>query len=670
MHRTLSRSFTSSGESTTIRLWPRRVLLDHSLSLWHPFGTRLTIDSVRQVAETMSKTITVSSKNGFSILENTWLNASNTILHWKKQDAELLFSYYILLMQILEKNAHTNKETASGGERLSQFIVFLFAQLYHHTDASLRKSQKLLDAGPDGQNGVKAALLSQQNNDKAHEQNEAAPISPSKNTEQSKSSTNTSKVPSLTVDTGNSSDSINNFSPKSSSSSSSISLSPSSNTTSPNSSNSNNTTSTRSVAIQSRAEDDAEHLMFVEDHLEVLMNTLRTCFPFNGTAADTETKTEDDRLSDAAMSGVELLLSGPDTFAVRARGSTESTESNGSNTNANAANANKKDETLLTFIREHLVVCEPLSSELHHTPTLDMHGYQRTTLIQTSTCMSKVTEGEVTRETMTPSISASTTTTTTTTTTTSNAVTMDTEETAAVLPPLQDVHVADCHNSFVYVLLPVRFAVIQSCTDCTIVIGACQGVISLERCVRVNVVCCGRQLRVSNCIDCTVHSYTPCSPVLLGDNRGLIFAPYSGFYHELPNHLKRTDLNTQDGLPLKNLWNSIINLDVDSSTEGSVSTSASTSYKLMDPNEFFSFEIPTLSNEQEEEGDIEKEKLAALKCLPPTPQEYSMVLQQKVRRRRKEKHKKKKSFALFLIFLFLSVQYISDFVLLFILFFD
>jgi len=97
-------------------------------------------------------------------------------------------------------------------------------------------------------------------------------------------------------------------------------------------------------------------------------------------------------------------------------------------------------------------------------------------------------------------------------------------------------------------------------------------------------------------------------------------------------------------LPLKNLWNSIINLDVDNSTEGSVSTSASTSYKLMDPNEFFSFEIPTLSNEQEEEGDIEKEKLAALKCLPPTPQEYSMVLQQKVRRRRKEKHKKKKKF--------------------------
>ena len=435
--RTLSRNFTDESSTGQIRLWPRRVLLDHGLSLWHPIGTRLTVTSVQSLAERMAKTLdapTTSppSGKGFSILENLWLQASKSVLRWKADDAALLFSYYMVLMQLLETNAkggrddpYTNtpptnnanptavatatEDTASGAERLSQFIVFLFAQLYHHTDASLKTSQKLLDANVGDQPALKAALLSSQKNlsVRAHEQNEAAPISPPQ--------TGTT----LSIDTTHSPPRTK----KSVSSSSASSPSPSSPPTSPS-------LSQRSVAIQSRAEDDAEHLMFVENHLEVLVNTLQACFPVKGT--DIASK---DRLSDAAMSGVELLLSGPDTFAVRARGRKPSSTSSATKDDK----GKDLDTSLLRFIRDHLVVCEPLTSELHHTPTLDIHGYTRTTIIQTSTQTSKVVEGVATTEN-TSSTSSSTTAPST----------------------LQDVHVANCRHSFLYVLLPVRFAVVQS----------------------------------------------------------------------------------------------------------------------------------------------------------------------------------------------------------------
>jgi hypothetical protein len=592
--RTLSRTFSDSSSPDQVRFWPRRVLLDHTLSLWHPNGVRLTVDSVQSLAESMSKTLnqtTDSSEGkGFQILENLWLQASNSVLRWKKEDAALLFSYYMVLMQILETNAKamngeddssysttfsgsttTGADSASGAERLSQFIVFLFAQLYHHTDTSLKNSQKLLGVGD--QPALKAALLSSKT-DKAHEQNEAAPISPA-------------KKDSITIDTAHSSPPRKKNSP----SSSSLPAPPPSSSNSPPSSPSQ---SARSVAIQSRAEDDAEHLMFVENHLTVLVTTLQSCFPVeftNSSDGDNSVGGADDRLSDAAMSGVELLLSGPDTFAVRARGRKPPSSKDDS----------KEETSLLNFIRQHLVVCEPLSSELHHTPTLDMHGYQRTTIIHTSKVMSKVVEGHVTTESA-PSSS----------TTDNKNIT------------LQDAHVANCRHSFVYVLLPLRFAVVQSCEDCTIVIGACQGVLSLERCERVTIYCCCQQLRLSNCIDCTVYSYTPRSPVLLGDNRGLQFAPYSTYYSELANHLIRTGLNTKDGKPLNDLWNQINNLDATSE----VTNGSATAFKLMNPNDFVPFEIPSLLNGHEE--DIEQNKIASSRCLPPTPLEYSQALHRKV----------------------------------------
>jgi len=42
-------------------------------------------------------------------------------------------------------------------------------------------------------------------------------------------------------------------------------------------------------------------------------------------------------------------------------------------------------------------------------------------------------------------------------------------------------------------------------------------------------------MRIGNCVDCTMHSYTVMSPpVIYGDTRSLTMAPHNASYPELP----------------------------------------------------------------------------------------------------------------------------------------
>jgi len=61
---------------------------------------------------------------------------------------------------------------------------------------------------------------------------------------------------------------------------------------------------------------------------------------------------------------------------------------------------------------------------------------------------------------------------------------------------LQDVRILNCQDAFVYVLAPARYAVVRGCVNCTLVLGAVAGVVTVEQCESVNVVVCCRRLRI------------------------------------------------------------------------------------------------------------------------------------------------------------------------------
>lgn len=75
-------------------------------------------------------------------------------------------------------------------------------------------------------------------------------------------------------------------------------------------------------------------------------------------------------------------------------------------------------------------------------------------------------------------------------------------------------------------------------------------VCSLDRCENVTVCCASSYLRIGNCIDCTVYSYTHASPpVIFGDTRSLMLAPHNASYPDLAVQLREAGINIK--LPQK-----------------------------------------------------------------------------------------------------------------------
>jgi len=76
-----------------------------------------------------------------------------------------------------------------------------------------------------------------------------------------------------------------------------------------------------------------------------------------------------------------------------------------------------------------------------------------------------------------------------------------------------------------------------------IMVGAVNSTCSIEKCENTIVCVASNYLRIGNCVDCTVYSYTQLSsPIIYGDTRNLTIAPHNVSYYELANHLKAADL--------------------------------------------------------------------------------------------------------------------------------
>ena len=107
---------------------------------------------------------------------------------------------------------------------------------------------------------------------------------------------------------------------------------------------------------------------------------------------------------------------------------------------------------------------------------------------------------------------------------------------------LHDLHIAECSDTYFYLLQPFEHATIAACTDCTIVIGAVAGLLHVVDCERTTITSAARRVIVSNSCDVVHYIFTPSPPLLVGDNRGCQFAPYNTYYEGLREDLLATGL--------------------------------------------------------------------------------------------------------------------------------
>ncbi|CAH2058401.1 unnamed protein product, partial [Thlaspi arvense] len=153
----------------------------------------------------------------------------------------------------------------------------------------------------------------------------------------------------------------------------------------------------------------------------------------------------------------------------------------------------------------------------------------------------------------------------------------------------RSVKVANCHDSVIYLLAPLRYATVYGCSDSTIVLGAAGKAVRVEHCERVHVIAATKRICIANCRECVFFLGVNQRPLIVGDNNKLQVAPYNTFYSHLEEHMTEVGI-----VPTVNKWNESLALGaVDPHDSLSHPTGASEkqsdSASCVDPDQFTNF---------------------------------------------------------------------------------
>lgn len=113
-----------------------------------------------------------------------------------------------------------------------------------------------------------------------------------------------------------------------------------------------------------------------------------------------------------------------------------------------------------------------------------------------------------------------------------------------------DVRIVNCHDVHIYLLCSLGRVSFVGCRGCTLFVGGCVS-LSLINCENVRVHAVARVVRVTNCFDTHLYLCTNNRPKIVGENRGLVFAPYNAVYPrtELNKHLEVVGVDVR-----RNIW--------------------------------------------------------------------------------------------------------------------
>jgi hypothetical protein len=103
--------------------------------------------------------------------------------------------------------------------------------------------------------------------------------------------------------------------------------------------------------------------------------------------------------------------------------------------------------------------------------------------------------------------------------------------------------ITGCEETQIYIDSSVESVQITSCINCTIFIAAVQKVCTIEKCENVIVCVAAQVLRIGNCVDSIIYSYTPSfPPIVYGDTRNLRMGPHNADYNNLADYLKQAEI--------------------------------------------------------------------------------------------------------------------------------
>lgn len=121
--------------------------------------------------------------------------------------------------------------------------------------------------------------------------------------------------------------------------------------------------------------------------------------------------------------------------------------------------------------------------------------------------------------------------------------------------PAESVRIVDCHDSVIYILAPLKWAQVVSCTNSIVVLGAVGQSLRIEYSERLQVVAVTSHTVINTCHDCIVYTASNRPPLIVGDNRFVQLAPYNSGYDNLERHMELAGISAS-----VNRWDSAVTL--------------------------------------------------------------------------------------------------------------
>ncbi|KAK3886368.1 hypothetical protein Pcinc_009472 [Petrolisthes cinctipes] len=101
-----------------------------------------------------------------------------------------------------------------------------------------------------------------------------------------------------------------------------------------------------------------------------------------------------------------------------------------------------------------------------------------------------------------------------------------------------DIKIRRCSKSNIYILQPIRHAVIHKCHDTRVILGPVCGRLRLSECRNMVVICAARSVVIADCRGVVIHTLTPQRPLLVGGRtQGITLAPLNIHYPKLKHHM-------------------------------------------------------------------------------------------------------------------------------------
>eukprot|EP00178_Gracilaria_changii_P011444 TRINITY_DN3260_c0_g1_i1.p1 TRINITY_DN3260_c0_g1~~TRINITY_DN3260_c0_g1_i1.p1 ORF type:complete len:754 (-),score=73.94 TRINITY_DN3260_c0_g1_i1:1765-4026(-) len=210
-------------------------------------------------------------------------------------------------------------------------------------------------------------------------------------------------------------------------------------------------------------------------------------------------------------------------------------------------------------------------------------------------------------------------------------------------PHAREVRISNCSDSHFYLLCSLGRVSFIACRDCTLFIGACVSA-SLINCVNVRLHAIARVCRVTNCLDTQLYICTNRNPQIVGENRGLVFAPYNAAYSkaELEKHVAAVGVD-----PNTNVWDKFYRPAYRSTfmTDKKDPDLTPSVASVLPPERFLPFAVPVRSSKplqrqesdcMQTESDNEQERDATTRLLFSVPLPLPEAYQEQLARKRSE----------------------------------